>query len=147
MCGGDNPTVMMVYNENAAHCHGISVSPRHSRVRGNPLLLTYIRIQVPPFGIFLFYHLDFPRSSPFLELFFPFDSILTIFMDFVIDELFNIIFLCKTFNKTILMLPYSSDDIRSYAQIERTVSLTCHYVDIEWFFYHHSDPRSGRGQG
>jgi len=101
-------------------------------------LLAYIIIQVPPLRVLLFYQFQFPCPSPFLELLFPCDSIFSSFMDFVINWLLNPIFLCKTLDPTVLVLPYSFNKIRSNSQIKRSISLICQYIYIKLFFHRHS---------
>jgi len=109
-----------------------------------PDLFAYTRIQIIPSGIFIVNQIQFPCSLPFFNLFFSFNSTFSILMDFVIYQYFNTIFLGKTFNQTIFMLPYSFDQVGCHTGIYCSISFTCHQVNVKLPF-HINFPFSKKG--
>ena len=74
-------------------------------------LITNRFIKIFPFWIVLLDHFNFPRSFPFFDLFLSGNSTLCRFVDFIPNEIVDIIFLGKTINKIIFMFINSFNKI------------------------------------
>ena len=97
----------------------------------NPFL--YLLREVIPLGIYRFYQFEFLFSISSFELFFSHNCRFDIFKIFIIHTEFTIIFFCETFYDSFFVFRYSSEKITGNSYIDRSISLTCHNVDISRF--------------
>lgn len=93
----------------------------------------YLLSEISPFRIQVFYEFKFLFSVSSLELLFSHDREIYIFKIFIVDTEFAMVFLTKSFNSSIFMFFNSSYEIICYSSINRSISFTCHDVDISGF--------------
>lgn len=85
--------------------------------------------QIMPIGIFALDKIDFPISSPVLDLLFSSDSIFHRVKLLISNKLINLIALGKTFDGALAMLRQSGQQIARDANIERAKRFACKDVD------------------
>jgi len=79
----------------------------------------------------------FPAASVFYLLFSG-NGAQNIPMDFIIDQLVDPIFFCKTFHKAAFMLPDSTDKVVGNPGIKNAIPFVCHDIDIILMFMWHN---------
>jgi hypothetical protein len=90
-------------------------------------------IEIPPFGICLFYQLYFPEPGPFFDLFFLDDCRFRIFVLLIPHQHFQTVLCAEAGNDLLFVLGNALWKIRRYADIERTSGPIGEYVDAELF--------------
>jgi hypothetical protein len=106
---------------------GIQEFPAQAGIqsKGNEL------IQIFPTRISAFDEVQFPCSSPLLNLFFSRYGIFWILVDLVIDELFHTIFGSKSFYYALPVLPYSLRQIGGHSSVQSAITPAGQDVHVE----------------
>ena len=90
--------------------------------------LNNIIVEIFPHWISFFYESYFPLSHPMLEIFFSLNCWCHSIMTFIVYEIYNIIFICESFEMMIFMFKNSLNKVTCYTDIESTIFITCHDI-------------------
>ena len=90
--------------------------------------LNNIIVEIFPHWISFFYESYFPLSHLMLEIFFSLNCWCHSIMTFIVYEIYNIIFICESFEMMIFMFKNSLNKVTCYTDIESTIFITCHDI-------------------